>query len=62
MEKDIQDNPVYPCLLIDILSKRQTGERREEIAENALEAVKSFHAGELKTESADNLIKRLHSY
>jgi hypothetical protein len=48
-------------MLIDILSKRQTEERREELAENAREAVKSFHAGELKTESADELIKRLHA-
>ena len=48
-------------MLIDILSKRQIRERREEIAENAREAVKSFHAGELKTESTDELIKRLHA-
>ncbi len=48
-------------MLIDILSKRQIEERREELAENAREALKSFHAGELKSESADELIKRLHA-
>lgn len=48
--------------LIDILLKRQTEYRREEIAENAREAVRAFHAGELETETADQLISRLHAY
>ncbi|OQW99702.1 MAG: hypothetical protein BWK80_62615 [Desulfobacteraceae bacterium IS3] len=46
-------------MLIDILSKRQTEERREEPPENARESVKSFHAGELKTESSDELTAKL---
>jgi len=47
-------------MLIDILWKRQLEARREEIAVNAREAVKAFHAGELKTESVDELLTRLH--
>jgi len=48
-------------MLIDILWKRQLEARREEIAANAREAVKAFHAGELKTESVDELLMRLHN-
>jgi hypothetical protein len=48
-------------MLIQILLKRQVDERREEIAENARDALRAFHAGELKTESADSLISRLHA-
>ncbi len=45
--------------LIGILNKRQIEKRREEIAQNAVKAIASFHKGELKTETADELIKRL---
>jgi len=46
---------------INILLKRQVEHRREEIAENAREAVRAFHAGELKSETAEALIRRLHT-
>ena len=40
-------------MLLEILRKRQIEERREEIAQNAEEAIRAFHAGELKSETAD---------
>ena len=48
-------------MLIDILLKREAESRRDEIAENAREAVRAFHAGELKSETAEQLITRLHA-
>jgi hypothetical protein len=48
-------------MLIEILWKRQIEERREEIANNAREAIRAFHAGELKTETMDELLVRLHA-
>jgi hypothetical protein len=48
-------------MLLDILRKRQIEERREEIAQNAEEAIRAFQAGELKTETAEDLINRLHA-
>jgi len=48
-------------LLIGVLYKRQIETRRNEIARNAREAIAAFHRGELKTESADELIRRLHA-
>ncbi|HAO22563.1 MAG TPA: hypothetical protein DCQ37_20150 [Desulfobacteraceae bacterium] len=48
-------------LLIGVLYKRQIETRRNEIARNAREAIAAFHRGELKTESADELINRLHA-
>lgn len=47
--------------LIEILWRRQIEARREEIAANAREALRAFHAGELKTETADELLARLHA-
>lgn len=47
-------------MLLDILRKRQIEERREEIAQNAQEAIRAFQAGELKTETVEDLINRLH--
>lgn len=47
-------------MLIEILWKRQVEARRDEIAENAREAITAFHAGELKMESIDELLARLH--
>ena len=48
-------------MLLEILRKRQIEDRREEIAQNAREAINAFQAGELKTETADELINRLHA-
>lgn len=47
-------------LLVDILYKRQVETRRERIAENADAAKKAFKNGELQSETADSLIRRLH--
>ena len=47
-------------LLVDILYKRQVETRREMIAENADAAKKAFKNGELQSETADSLIRRLH--
>lgn len=46
-------------MLIKILWKRQIEARREEITANAREATRAFHAGELQTESIDELLARL---
>ncbi len=46
--------------LIDILAKRRNAERHKETAQNAREAIRAFHKGELKTETAEQLIERLH--
>lgn len=46
-------------MLIKILWKRQIEARREEIAANAREATRAFRAGELQTESIDELLARL---
>ena len=48
-------------MLIEILWRRQIDERREEIAANAREAIRAFHAGELKAETIDDLLARLHA-
>jgi hypothetical protein len=48
-------------MLIEILWKRQIEERRDEIAANAREAIRAFHAGELKTETIDDMLARLHA-
>ena len=48
-------------MLIDIVRKRQIEERREQIRQNADEAIRAFHAGQLKTETAAELISRLHA-
>lgn len=48
-------------MLVDIVRKRQIEERREEIRQHADEAIRAFHAGELKTETASELISRLHA-
>ncbi len=47
-------------MLVEILKKCQIETRRDEIADNAQEALRTFQAGELKTESATGLISRLH--
>jgi hypothetical protein len=48
-------------VLITILWKRQVEARRDEITENAREAIRAFRVGELKTESIDELLARLHN-
>jgi len=48
-------------LLINILHKRQIEARRDEIALHGREVIEAFHKGELNTESADKLIRRLHA-
>jgi hypothetical protein len=45
----------------EILRKRRIEARREEIAANGREAIRAFHAGELKDETFEELIERLHS-
>ena len=48
-------------LLLEILQKRRLEERWKEIAQNPQEAIRAFQAGELKTETADEPINRLHA-
>jgi hypothetical protein len=46
-------------VLISLLQKRQIEARREEIAQHAKLAITAYHTGQLITETADELIKRL---
>ena len=47
--------------LIDIVKHRLIEKRREEIALNAKIALEDYHKGNLKSESAEEIIKRLHA-
>jgi hypothetical protein len=46
-------------MLIDIVQKRQIELRREEILENARQAMADFRAGKLKPQPVDEIIKEL---
>ena len=48
-------------MLAEILRKRQIEERRNEIAASAREAIKSFQSGDLKAQSADEVIADLRA-
>jgi hypothetical protein len=48
-------------MLLEILQKRQIEARRDEIAENAENAIKDFHAGNFTPMSAEEAIKHLHT-
>jgi len=48
-------------MLLEIVQKRQIEARREEIAENAAQAVKDFHAGNFTPMSASEAIEHLHA-
>jgi len=48
-------------LLLEILQRRQTEARRKEIARNAGTAKTNFANGKIKTQSADEIIKKLNS-
>ena len=48
-------------MLLEILQKRQIEARRDEIAENAAQAIKDFHAGNLTPMSAEEAINHLHA-
>jgi len=46
-------------MLIEILQKRHFEQRREEIAQNARDAILEFRTGELKPQSANDVISGL---
>ncbi len=48
-------------LLLQVLSRRQLEARRSPIARHATKARQAFQSGQLTTESAEELIKRLHA-
>jgi hypothetical protein len=48
-------------MLLEILQKRQIEARRDEIAENAEQTIKDFHAGNFTPMSAEEAIKHLHT-
>jgi len=48
-------------MLLEILQKRQIEARRDEIAKNAEQAIKDFHAGNFPPMSAEEAIKHLHT-
>ncbi len=43
-------------MLLDIIRRRLTEERRRQIAEDAQESVQLFHAGQLPPQTADEII------
>ena len=61
LDAAMQLSPEQKQMLIEILWRRQLDERRDEIAANAREAIRAFHAGELRSESIDDLLARLHA-
>jgi len=48
-------------LLLQIIRNRQIERRRDEIAENGREALAAYHAGELKSYSAEEAIAELRN-
>ena len=46
-------------MLIQIMPNRLTENRRQEIADDAKQAISSFHRGELKPQTADEVIAEL---
>ena len=46
-------------ILINIVIHRDNDQRRREIAKEAREAISDFHAGELKPQSAKDIIAKL---
>ncbi len=46
-------------MLIQIVQNRLIENRRQEIAEDAKQAISSFHKGELKVQTADEVIAEL---
>lgn len=46
-------------VLVDVLRKRDIEARRAEIAANARASIEAFHAGQLATQSAQEMIKEL---
>ena len=46
--------------LYDILHKRRIEARREEIAANGREAIRAFHAGELKDQTVEEILAELY--
>lgn len=46
--------------LEEILRKRRIEERRVEIADNGREAIRAFHAGELKDQTVEEIIAELY--
>jgi len=47
--------------LLEVLWRRQIEERRAEIADNARQAIQAFQAEELRAESVEDVIVRLHA-
>ncbi len=47
-------------MLIDISRKRLIEVRRQKIAQNAQESLEAFHKGQLGSQSADQVVQKLH--
>ncbi len=52
--------PDQQDMLVDILRKRRTEARRQEIAADARKSIAAFRKGKLKAHSAEEAIKELH--
>jgi len=48
-------------MLLEIIKNQMIETRREEIAQDAKEAITSFHRGELKPQSVENIISELQA-
>lgn len=47
-------------MLLDILQKRQIESRRQEIADDARESIAMFESGQLRAQTADEIIRESH--
>jgi hypothetical protein len=59
LETVMQLPPEQQEMLIDIVRHRQIERQRQEIADNAQESLAAFRAGELKPQSASEVITEL---
>ena len=48
-------------MLLEIMQKRQIEARRSEIAKNARQSVKDYHAGKYQPQDANGLINKLNN-
>lgn len=56
----LQLPPEQQDMLVEILRKRRTEARRQEIAADARKSMAAFQKGKLKAQSADEVVAELH--
>jgi len=61
LDEIMQLSPYEKQILLEILNKRVIEERRDELSAEIKEAISLYRSGKLKTESAEQIISRLHN-